>query len=282
MKPFRILDLTEVMYSVGEDTSLIQLLHGSVTDATVVSCGQFTDEEIAAFGGVSDVERSPWLSELDSEEINIATREARRNLAAEGQALFSVEGAPVELAPAISAFLWSRSNCDMMVIADTTRADEIESRCLLYRISPKVFLMELIGPLGYHEVSYCSRRAAAEWLASISAREDGVVDEAFYNDAENESPTALIQRLEKTSVTQTLIYAQEPLDAETQIFREVSVFDHDEGNWLCEYMDSMDGYVKTRIRKTGIPPLVEYLTNYLGSVHDDLDQAEQQEQQQEL
>lgn len=276
MTAVNTVDLDELVLSTTGDLQLLELLHSAVNDGTMVIGLPFTDEEMASFGVEIDAEHLPWLGGLPSEHAEIAVREAARNLAANGIAsiLDEADGEQVSLAPAVTTFLWARTNFDLIVVAEAHAENERLWRCILYRLSPHLFMMEVIGPLGYHEVSYCTPAVAVEWVATQASADPSTDVDVLEEAIDAEQMIEFMQRLESSAHQQTFIYAREWLDDETQIFREVSIIDHAEGTWLGEYFDDRDEKGWLRVRRTGHTPLVGYLLNFVRSAHEEGDPAD--------
>lgn len=276
---YDVVDLTELLVSSASDISLLEVLTATANDQRVIDVGSFTDEEMAIVSGEVDEQLSPWLAGLTETQRAIALREARRNLAAEQVASFGQDGELLDVAPAITTMMWARTNFSMVVLADRHAGDEVQRRAVLYRVVPDLFLVEEVGAGGTHQLSFCNRRAAGEWLAVHANADPSQIAEQVDEAATADEVLAILRRLDETERHRTSIYVRESLagtDLDTQ--REVAVYDTPAGTWLCEYMDvdaepvaggsstTSGAGTHVRTRRTSVVPLAAYLVNFLAPV----------------
>lgn len=252
--------LRELLPDLDLDGPIGMVLADAVNRNQLIEVGRFSDEELAALAGRVDPHSSPWLSMIDPDQQARAIAEGRLSLMRDGRAAFAGDQLTAT-ASHVGPMVWARSNVDGVATIDIEAGGDIEARVLLYRSHPDLFLVELIGPLGFHDFAFANTITVSQWLVDISRVESTIDEELLADPSDPDLLVAKVEELGARADRATSVYVDDQAGP-----RQFVIYLVDDEVWLCEHLNLTADSVELRLRRTGAAQLPHYIAHTIGPV----------------
>lgn len=250
--------LWDVLPELDHDRPIGMVLADAVNRHHLIQVGRFSDEEMAALAGRVEPHASPWLSMIDPDLHAQAINEGRLSLTKDGRAAFTGDQLTAT-AGHVGPMVWARSNVDGVATIDIEAGGDIEARVLLYRSHPDLFLVELIGPLGFHDFAFANTATVSQWLVDVSRVEATIDEELLADPSDADLLVAKVEELGARAERATSVYVEDQAGP-----RQFVIYLVEDEVWLCEHLNATADSVEVRLRRTGAKQLPRYIAHAVG------------------